>query len=225
MGWHSGLVVANTSWSALEAVLGPKIRAQPSRMLVAIDDAERDDCVGGELDGRAYLSDGLMMISTNGDLIVELSRELGCLVIGCGAETVSGSFWLFAADHGKRLRIYWACAMELDAALDSGAWARSIKLEDLDASGMRDALASEGFDFDAWCERGTKRILDLPEDSDLGAGSIADEIDAFRETHRIPAGQQPQPRVVLRGSGFDVGTVKSAQLGFWSRVRGWFSRN
>lgn len=221
MGYHAGIVAARASWAALEARLVERARLDVGASIESIDDVEdREQSIGGELDGRAYVHDAEMLLSSDGDLIATLSRELDTLVIGCGAETVSGSCWLFAAERGELLRTYWACAMELREPLDLGAWppGERIDLEDLDASGIRDALAAGGFDFDAFIARGRKRCIALPDDVDLGKGPIAAKIDAHRAAHKIPEDQQPTPKVVMRT--FEAGPAP--RPGLLSRMRGWF---
>jgi len=215
VGYHSGILAANASWVALERALRLRLGTRAGEP-IAVDDLDRDGCAGGELDGRAYILDGEMLLSTDGDLVLELSRELGCLVIGCGAETVSGSFWLFAADRGARLRTYWSCAMELDAALDTGDWARAVPLEDLGGIGIRDALSHGGFDFEGWLDHGTHISLSLPESYAGGSGVIASEIDAFRGAHRLPPDRAPKPQLV-----FHPPVVARESL--WGRVRRWFA--
>jgi hypothetical protein len=50
----------------------------------------------GERDGRALLLDTSMVFSEEADLILAMSERLG-LVVGAGAETLSGTYWLTAA--------------------------------------------------------------------------------------------------------------------------------
>jgi len=220
MGHHAGMVAARASWSALEARLVDRVRLEVGPKIGSMDDVDdRGQSIGGELDGRAYVHDAEMILSSDGDLIAALSQDLETLVVGCGAETVSGSCWLFAAERGEPLRTYWACATDLREPLDIGAWppGERIDLEDVDASGIRDVLAAGGFDFDAFIERGSKRRIEVPEDVDLGKGSIAAQVEAHRAANKIPAGQQPQPQVV--GRGVEGGAPRPGLLG---RVGRWF---
>jgi hypothetical protein len=230
MGYHAGIIAARASWAALESRLVERTRLKLGAPIKSIDDVDdRDQGIGGELDGRAYVHDAEMLLSGEGDLIVALSKDLDTLVVGCGAETVSGSFWLFAAERGELLRTYWACAMEMDKPLDVGTWppGERIELEDLDGCGIRDALAADGFDFDAFIEHGSKRCITLPDDYELGEGPIAAQIDAHRQAHKIPEGQQPKPQLVVRsfegGTGFDIAAGPEPRPGLFSRVRSWFS--
>ncbi len=229
MGHHTGIVAARARWSALEERLIDRTRLSVGAPITSLEDVDaRDQEIGGELDGRAYVHDAMISLSGDGDLIVALSRELDTLVIGCGAETVSGSYWLFAAERGELLRSYWACAMDLYEPFDVGTWppGKRIELEDLDGSGIRAALAAGGFDFDAFIERGSKRCIAVPDDYGLVGGPIGAQIDDHRKIHKIPERKRPVPRVVVRtsedGVGFDIAAGPGPRRGLLSRLRSWF---
>ncbi|MET7400560.1 hypothetical protein ABZS66_44490 [Dactylosporangium sp. NPDC005572] len=108
MGLHTGYIVATATQSALldelsrhagEFTLGEEVgRAEDAEL-----DVGQLDMLIGELDGRAFLIDGPMVLSGHPDMIVAMSARLGT-VLGCGAETVSGSYWLTAARDEKLLR-------------------------------------------------------------------------------------------------------------------------
>ncbi|GAA2355529.1 hypothetical protein [Dactylosporangium salmoneum] len=108
MGLHTGYIVATATQADLLDELARHTGEFTTGEVVArTEDAESDDgqldMVIGELDGRAFLIDGAMVLSTVPDMILAMSERLGT-VLGCGAETVSGSYWLTAARDGELLR-------------------------------------------------------------------------------------------------------------------------
>src|SRR6185437_11328489 len=103
MGMHHGLIVATATQQQLldelnrhagEFVLHSQVSA-PYDVGLATDD-EGWVLAIGERDGRAFLVDMSMLLSDSSDMLVEMSRRLG-VVVGGGAETVSGSYWLTVA--------------------------------------------------------------------------------------------------------------------------------
>ena len=61
-----------------------------------------------------------MVISANPDFVMWLSTQLKCIVVGAGAETVSGSFWFTAADRGVLRRLHWDDTATLTGPFDLG---------------------------------------------------------------------------------------------------------
>jgi hypothetical protein len=166
----------------------------------------------GELGGRAFILDTSLLLSADGDIIVAASKALDTVVVGCGAETTSGSYWLFAADRGNFLRGYWACHTDMYEPWSTGeplAMEGEVPLEDLDGDGMVAALASFGFDYRAWSSRNDLReLIFTPPLESLSPrqGGISTELEAFRQMVAIPEGKQPRPTVVKRDGGFDLAT-------------------
>src|SRR5512139_2853223 len=104
MGMHHGLIAATATQERLLAELGrhagdfvllDDAAAAPYDVGLATDDEGWVMAVG-ERDGKAFLLDTSMFLSEDADLILAMSERLG-LVVGGGAETVSGSYWLTAA--------------------------------------------------------------------------------------------------------------------------------
>src|SRR5262249_27042622 len=107
---HWGLVAATTSMDALLDELGRHTgeftRGEAVGSVSAWkpdEHAEEFALAVGERDGRTYLLDASFMLSDMPDALVAMSHRLG-LVIGGGAETVSGSWWLTVARDGELLR-------------------------------------------------------------------------------------------------------------------------
>jgi hypothetical protein len=221
MGMHHGIVVADTSAERLIATLdalSPTLT--PGTRRGNLDDLDLEDgddgwhMAFGELDGRAYLLDASMLLSADADDLIEASRALGTLVVGCGEETTSGSFWLFAADRGQLLRGYWNCYTDMREPWSMGdplASESTQPLEHIDGAGMFAALSSLGFDYEAWVDGDDLQELtfDLPLEPrpEAGARPIGAALDAFRATVAIPEGQQPKPQVVKRDGGYDLATT------------------
>src|SRR5215475_331401 len=107
---HWGLVAATTSMDALLDELGRHTgeftRGEAVGSVSAWnpdEDTEEFALAVGERDGRTYLLDTSFMLSDMPDALVAMSHRLG-LVVGGGAETVSGSWWLTVARDGELLR-------------------------------------------------------------------------------------------------------------------------
>src|SRR6266540_3149288 len=110
MGMHHGILAASASQAELLAelarhtgkfVVGAPVVSPYDAEPAAMDRGWR--MAIGERDGQAFLLDSSMVISNSADMLVAMSVRLGT-VVGCGAETVSGSYWLTAARDGGLLR-------------------------------------------------------------------------------------------------------------------------
>ena len=89
-----------------------------------------------------------MVISANPDFVMWLSTQLKCIVVGAGAETVSGSFWFTAADRGVLRRLHWDDTATLTGPFDLGDRLESEAkkpLSQADGEGIRPAISSLGF--------------------------------------------------------------------------------
>ena len=215
---HFGFLVARCEWAALRAELERHgVRDE------GVVTEPAGGCVGGEHAGRAYVIDGEMMLSTSGDLVVELAARLHTLVVGCGAETVSGTSWLFAAEDGQPLRSVWSCAEELAVPFAQGAWppGRPVAIDDLDGDGLRTILRRAGFDADGIVARGRHRRLALPDDLDLPRGVVDAAIAAHRQAHLLPSDRRPEPQLVVRAGAARGG---AARPGFVAKLRRFFGR-
>jgi hypothetical protein len=100
-------------------------------------------------DGRSYVLDPAMVLTSSPYLVISLSHDLDCMVASVGAETVSGTFWLTAAEKGRLVRLHWNVRSSLTQPLDVGAPLASetlIDLEDLDGRGLFASLGDLGLD-------------------------------------------------------------------------------
>jgi hypothetical protein len=162
----------------------------------------------GERDGKAFILDTSLVLSSAQDLIPALSRDLdGATVVGAGAETTSGSYWLFAARNGETARSYWNCYTDMREPWSRGEplpSEASQPLEDLDGDGIRAAVASLGLDYDAWSRSGPYRAVFYTADTFPEDGPLTAEFSAFHASVEIPERQQPKPTVIVREGGYDL---------------------
>jgi len=216
MGMHHGIVAAVASPDRLIAALNtqhPTIT--PGAGHGSLTDLKLEDTdqgwhmAFGEHAGRSYILDTSMVLSAAGDAVIAASRELGGVVVGCGEETTSGSYWLFAADDGRLLRGYWNCYTDMTEPWTKGeplASEASEPIEHLDGAGLLAALESLGFDYDAWAGGSDLReLVYAPSDgAPVEPAPLMAELEEFRQSVEIPAGKQPKPKVIRRDGGFDL---------------------
>lgn len=189
MGMHFGILAARCPAAALEDELVP-LGITPGVELIFGEELP-DELVAGEHGGRGYLINPSFELSSHGDLILTLSTRLQTLVIGCGAETVSGSYWVFAADNGRLLRAYWSCAFDLETPFNEGDWCANLALEDRDGAGLFELLRRGGFDYDGFFEGACKRELLAPLPLVLPEGPLHQRLERHRRTHRLTDGIDP----------------------------------
>src|SRR5262245_42634767 len=164
MGMHFGILVAELPWSQFFPLLssmtgrfidqGRVAGVEKADVLEDLDldpTPEGNAVIAGGFSGQSYVLDTSMMMSMTGaDFIVELSRRANTLVIGCGAETMSGSYSFLAVRSGEVIRHFFDCQALLAEPLDEGELLITeddMPLEDLDGKGLIAALGSFGFDF------------------------------------------------------------------------------
>ena len=198
MGMHHGLIAATATQDRLLAglrrfagdfVLG-EAASSPYDVGLATDDDGWVLAIG-EREGRAFVLDTSMVLSTAADMIVSLSAELG-VVVGGGAETVSGSYWLTAARDGRLLRFVlvqhagMTRGMAIGDDLPSEA---DHPIQDLDGDGIFAALAYLDLDATDWLTDGPAAALRydasrFPED-----GPIARIQSEHYERYKRPEGE------------------------------------
>jgi hypothetical protein len=183
MGMHFGILAARCPLSTLEAELAPLgVSAGDD---VTSDDELPEELVAGEHHGRSYVVDPMFELSAHGDFVRALSERLQTLIIGCGAETVSGTYWVFAAENGQALRSFWSCAFDLATAFDEGDWCRDLDLQDVDGRGMFALLRRGGFDYDEFFAGARKRELVSPMTLHLPNGPLHARLERHRDLNRL----------------------------------------
>jgi hypothetical protein len=145
----------------------------------------------GERDGGAFLVDTSLVLSDNPDMIVAMSAGLGT-VVGCGAETVSGSYWLIAARDGNLLRFVFVSHAGMTEGLEIGDPLPSEEehpLVDITGGGVFAAMAAFGLDPSPWLESGPATVVRYDYERPAESGPI----DAIRrehyERHQRPEGE------------------------------------
>lgn len=229
MGMHFGILAANTSWAALQRKLlhraGEVSPAGDTRDFEHLKGQNTDlfVLVAGDYAGKAYVIDESFILSmAYPDLIVALSADVGGRVVGCGAETVSGSFNMTFADNGELKRLYHHCHMAISKPFQLGdplPCERRVGYEQLDGEGLFAALSEAGFDYQRFYENGNHSCyLFKPNDErikEMETGSPAKRLKAHHEECKWPEGQAPQPTVVFRG-------IVQQPRGLWGWVRSLF---
>lgn len=196
MGLHCGYLVATAEPDALLAELSRHAGVFTRGAVVdRVEDAEIDpgefDLLLGGRNGRAYLLDTSMTLSNSADMIVEMSAALGT-VVGAGAETGSGTYWLTAARGGELLRhVYASCAglsrpMELGEPLASE---EEFPVVDRSGAGVFAALAVFGLDPLVWLDSGPATVLAYDATRFPAGGPVADLERRHHERHGRPAGE------------------------------------
>ncbi len=207
MGMHFGILAVRCPLATLTAQLAPLGVAAGVELTgdsdgtasAASTDRELpEELVAGEHAGQSYVVDPMFDLSAHGDLVRQLSAELETIVVGCGAETVSGTFWVFAAENGRALRSYWSCAFDLAVAFDEGDWCRDIDLEASDGSGLFMLLSRAGFDYEAFFADAPKRTLESPLELILPNGALHERLERHRQAHQLPEDVRPEPSLALR---------------------------
>lgn len=159
MGMHMGFVAATCSVAQLLAELSRHTGDFTVGETVANTADAAHGRVGeewalvlGGSESTSFLLDSSMMISTNGDLLQLVSARLG-LVVGAGAETVSGTCWLTAARGGHLLRHAFASTSALEIGMELGEPLPSeadCPINQPDGDGVFPAMASLGLDPRPW---------------------------------------------------------------------------
>jgi hypothetical protein len=248
MGMHFGILVADLPWSEFFSLLSSKtgrfLDQGPVDNLDELDldpTSEGNLIVAGEYRGKSYVLDTSMMMSMTGaDFVAELSEEADALVIGCGAETTSGSYAFLAVRSGEVLRRYFDSQAFLSEPLDEGddlPTEEDQPLEDLDGKGLIAALAHFGFDFDGWYKEGGRRqyvyTADESKSSEeergvLVKGPLAERMNEHYGEYALPDDERPTIMLYTRDAvtgqivstqdtGLRFGDEELSDPEFWNR--------
>jgi hypothetical protein len=249
MGMHHGYLVADLPWPTLFAILqqrtGRFADRGPIDSIDAMPAQSTDEgwwLAAGEYAGRAYVLDpSWLLASAEPDLIAGLAAESGALVIGAGAETVSGSYYLVAARGRQVLRHFYGCRASLAVPYSAG---EPLPTEagqpldgDLNGDGLYAALGQFGFDPLAWqdgqyddAHPGYRRLLLYTADNFLlGAttpsGPLAQAVADHERQYTLPPERRSQPRVVVSRRPPRSGVVDGPGGGGWrQRLGRWLGR-
>ncbi|WP_433045318.1 hypothetical protein [Dactylosporangium sp. CS-033363] len=181
MGLHCGYVVATADPDALlEELLRHTGEFEIGERVERVEDADIDpgefEMLLGGGSGKGYLLDTSMILSSDPDLIVAASRALGT-VVGAGAETVSGSYWLTVARAGELLRHVFVQHASMTAGMAIGdplPFEDEYPLVDSSGGGVFAAMDAYGLDPSSWLDSGPATIVTydatrFPEKGPIGA--------------------------------------------------------
>jgi hypothetical protein len=227
MGMHFGVVAADVpSAKLIEAFDALAPRFSDRGPLASLDElyvsGENEwELAAGDVNGHGCIVDGTFILSSDADLLVRVAAATEGLVIGCGAETVSGTFYLVAARGHELLRHYFHCNADLARPYSSGnplPGESTSRLDDIDGGGMLAVLAAHRIDYEAWLARAAKRKVswssDYLEQGD-GApwkGAAEAALERHRTEHRLATGKAPPIKVEVRVA---PAPVKKPWWRFW----------
>lgn len=247
MGMHFGILVADLPGSTFFPLLFEKTGRFLDRGPVEdIDELDLDPTdeghliVAGEHEGRSYVLDtSFLMSMTGADFVAELSKETGALVIGCGAETTSGSYSFVAVRDGVVLRHYFDCQAFLAEPLDEGELLpteEDLAFDEQDGKGLIKALAHFGFDFDGWYYGGQRHLyLYTGEESKyseergtLARGPLAERLEEHYAQFALAEHERPTIMMFTRDAvtgqivssqdtGLRFGDAEISNPEFWDR--------
>jgi hypothetical protein len=215
MGMHGGFIVTRCGWLDLRRVLedhcGP-LAEDGTVPQAAWSRLPRGEAVlhVGVHQGRCYVLDPLMALSSDSDVIVTLSRLLSCLVLGAGAETVSGTFWFTAASKGRLLRLHYDQKVSITEPFDRGPRLATEDLTPFDhpeGTGILAPVHAGGDD--------VSMLLDGPAEGGMRfryagdrfpeRGQLGQKIDEHTRMHLRPDADDWKPAVVRRDNGaYDI---------------------
>lgn len=197
MGTHCGYIAANLAWPNLLSLLTKEAGDFIDRGKV--ENPETYDwswasegylLLAGELGPNSYLVDSHQLLSSNPDFIAWLASASGALVVGHGAETVSGSYWFTAAKGSNVLRQYSYCG---ELSLDPYTFGEPFPTEDAHPlndgpalKGQWEVLGHLGFDYDRWFGSGLRRCLLFTEATLPKEGMLSVAASRFFEQFRMP---------------------------------------
>ncbi|MFC6016037.1 hypothetical protein ACFP2T_07505 [Plantactinospora solaniradicis] len=208
MGLHSGYLVATTSPAKLLEELSRHAGEFIPDVVVdrtseaEIDSSQFDLLLGGS-DDRAFLLDTSMILSDSPDMIVAMSAELGT-VVGAGAETVSGTYWLTVARDGEPLRYVYASHASLTQGMAMGDPLPSEEecpLVDISGQGVFAALALFGLDPSPWLASGPATIVRYDAARFPADGPIAAVVAEHAKQHSRPEGEWLREITVVSTEG------------------------
>jgi len=224
---HHGIIAATSDAAGLiDAIdaLQPRLIPGDSRGSLADLDLKESDAgwqlAYGELGDRAYVLDTSFLLSAQADTIVSVSGGLTSTVVGCGAETTSGTYWFAAAENGRLIRAYWNSYSVMWEPWSKGPALPSEEahpFEQLDGDGLTAGLSALGFDYTAWAALPNLRILSFdlsdPPTGPMIEGPLARELREFTMSVAIPEGKAPKPTAIRRDGGWDLATKPPVKRG------------
>lgn len=230
MGMHWGLIAATSSMDVfldeIDRHTGEFTRGEAvgSASTSGTDeDAVKFPLSVGELNGRAYLQDTSYILSDMPDALVLMSERLG-LVVGGGAETVSGSWWLTVARDGELLRFVFVQRASMTQGMAIGdplPTEAEHPIVHLNGDGLFAALEHFGFEY---------RAVSFPFELSYDASRMPTDgrVERLRSEHMARYAHPPEYKwtdhigIVMGTSGSGGGTARGR--GLLERGRRWWRR-
>lgn len=208
MGMHFGIIASRTSLDSIIEALrecGAELRFVKTlaRLEDAPDDPSADYIIAGERAGASYLMDTTMVLSAGqADVLAAAAKRTGEVVVGCGAETVSGTFWFSAFSGPKMLRMYFMCRSALAVPFSDGKPFESEATDpldmDWDGDGIFAALGELGFDYSAWSGAGPYQLFTLDNIPGPADQPLEDAQRRHWSRNRIASDKRPKVSVIER---------------------------
>jgi hypothetical protein len=205
---HFGIIAGRVSLDAILQAFHESgaelLRVKP---LERLEDAPQDRSatyiIAGEHAGSSYLIDESMLLSAGqADLLAAVADRTGALVVGCGAETVSGTFWFSAFNGRDLLRIFWMCRSDLAAPFSDGRPFQSEATHpldmDWDGDGIFAALGELGFEYNSWLAAGPYQLLVLEKVAGPTNQPLEDALTEHSKRHQLASDERPGISVVQR---------------------------
>ena len=227
MGMHFGFIAAELPAAELVAQLDARVPRFNDRgeieSFAEIGSGTHDegwDVVAGDLDGRGYLLDPSYLLSgMEPDLLAGIAAATDKLVIGCCAETVSGSFCCLVARGSEVLRHYYHCHSALDAPYSFGTplpTEGASPLEHINGDGFLALQRHFGFDYERWSKTGPMRRITwtpqwLRDQAPSPSGPLADAVKQHDQAHQLK--REERPSIKLRMTDPQTGKVTEIDTG------------
>jgi hypothetical protein len=184
MGMHYGLIAATAARQEFLA----ELTRHAGEFEVGPSATPGDEMTIGERNGHTFVLDTSMMLSSEDDMVLEMSERLGTVVCA-GAETVSGTYWITAARDGVPLR----CVFVQHAGMTRGMaigdplpTEADHPIEHIDGEGIFAALAWLGLDAAGWLAEGSSDVLRWSGERSPQGGQICEIKRSHYERYKRP---------------------------------------
>lgn len=229
MGMHFGFMIVASDWrsvmSQLEAACGRFEDRGPVSRESWFDTPRGEDVIHvAEVNGQTFLFEPSMVVTCNADLAVGLSGALSCRLVAAGAETLSGTIWFFAADHGAAQRVHFDVWSQLTEPFDLGEPLSSeatVDWRDIDGDGVLAAASAFGMHTEPLTAGPSSgRAFSWPVERLPDRGEIERQISMHCEQFKAPDADQWMSRITAVGRPSDSDMPSAPSRG----RRRWFGR-
>jgi hypothetical protein len=213
MGMHYGLLAATGALDNLMAALRP-LAGQfevgdtlPEPFVIKYGpEGELWNLAIGERDGRSFILDPNMMLSSDPDLVVAISRDLGLVVAGL-AESISGTYSMTVARSGELVRHRFIQHSGMTEEFQLGTALAVEDQQPLDhpwGTGIWAVFDSLGLDVKPWMDGGPANGVKYTWEGPPELGAIGRAQGEHFERYARPKDAWLNELVIVAG-GFDEG--------------------